>query len=75
MAGKPQTQGDLQRTKVLAYLKHFHKRHGYMPSLKEVSQATEVPRSTLAWHLDMLRDEGKVDFDDGLMARSLRWPR
>lgn len=66
--------GEAQRDRTLAYMRRYYKRHGYMPTLAEACVELDMPRATLKWHLGALRDQGKVLFDDGRLARSLRLP-
>jgi hypothetical protein len=72
MAGTRQPDGDAHRAALLKFITDFqHDRH-FMPSIKEMSEATGLARTAIVWHLEKLRESKKVDYDDGNLARSLR---
>ena len=71
-AGTRTPEGDLVRRKMLKFMKAFQKEYGYMPVINEIAQGTGMFRNAVSFHLDRLREQGKVDFLDGMMSRTLR---
>jgi SOS-response transcriptional repressor LexA len=72
MSGVPTPHGEGQRNRLLAFIPQFIDRHGYPPTIADMSAALDLSRTAVVWHLEMLRDEGKVTYVDGMMARSLQ---
>jgi SOS-response transcriptional repressor LexA len=64
--------GEAVRAELLAFLRSYYKKHRYMPTQAEMTDATGIKRAAIAWHLTKLRESKKVDFEDGKMSRSLR---
>lgn len=72
MAGSRTESGEAQREGLLAYIRTYYRQHKYMPQVLEMVEATGMGRASVAWHLTKLRESRKVDFEDGMMARTLR---
>ena len=72
MVGVRTTAGDAARAQLLGFIREFQAERGYIPSLKQMIDATGIQRASVAWHLTKLRESGVVGFEDGNMARSLR---
>lgn len=71
--GYKTSHGADTRQQILDWIKAFKDEHGYMPTIKEVSEGTGLWRNGIVWHLEKLREEGRVKFEDGKMARTLRF--
>jgi len=72
MAGVTTDHGDQQRLSLMVFMRGFRKENGYMPSIKQIAEALGMQRTSVVWHLEMLREEGRIDYADGNMSRSLR---
>lgn len=72
MAGKSQTHGDAQRFRLMAYMTGFVQRNHYQPSIADMKRALGMERTAILWHLAKLRDEGRIDYLDTNVARSLQ---
>lgn len=72
MAGIPSAHGDAQRFRVLNYLRSFEEQNGYLPTIAGVVRALGMTRTSITWHLAVLREDGVLDYVDGNPARSLR---
>lgn len=59
------------RQRMLNYLRHTFGQHGYLPTITDMTEQFEVSRSTVLFHLRMLREEGKLTYQDGKVARTL----
>ena len=66
--------GELARMDIVEFVAKFIAGHGYSPSFREIMVACDFnSTSTVAHHLSILRDLGKVDYQDNI-ARSVRIP-
>jgi len=72
MTGIPTTHGDKQRNALMLYMRAFKDTQRYLPTIADMTSDLGMQRNAVVWHLGMLRDEGRVDFVDGHMARSLK---
>lgn len=72
MSGTPTPHGEGQRNRLLAFIPRFIEMHGYPPTIADMAIALDMSRTSITWHLGMLRDEGKVSYVDGKLARSLQ---
>jgi LexA DNA binding domain len=73
-AGAHTAEGNLARERVLAFMVQFEKEHGYMPLIDEIASAVGMYRNGIGFHLKRMREDGKIDFVDGKMSRTLRFP-
>ncbi len=56
-----------QKEQVLISIINYFIVHGYAPSLREICDATGiVSASTVSYHLDVLKKEGKIESEAGL---------
>lgn len=74
MVGVTNDHGDANRALLLRYLTEFYRERRYMPTIAQMAAATGLQRTAVAWHLQKLREQKKLDFEDGNMSRSLRLP-
>lgn len=59
-------QGKDRRTKIMRYLRSYHKQHGSSPSQVEIAQAVGLAsKSAAAHHLGILEKEGKIKLGAG----------
>ena len=72
MTGVTTTHGDKQREALMLYMRTFRDVNRYMPTIANMASDLNMQRTAVVWHLDMLRDEGRIDYVDGHMARSLK---
>jgi biotin operon repressor len=72
MSGIRTAHGDGERNRLLAFIRGFTKRNGYQPSVADMARELEMQRNAVIWHLSQLRDEGRVSYVDGHLARSLQ---
>jgi biotin operon repressor len=56
----------------MLYMRAFKDTQRYLPTIADMTSDLGMQRNAVVWHLGMLRDEGRVDFVDGHMARSLK---
>jgi hypothetical protein len=72
MTGVPTAHGDQQRLGLIMFMREFEKQEGYLPTIADMAKGLNLHRTAVVWHLEMLRDEGRIDYVDGHMARSLK---
>lgn len=72
MTGVTTTHGDKQRNALMLYMRAFRDTNRYLPTIADMATGLGMQRTAVVWHLEMLRDEGRVDYVDGHMARSLK---
>lgn len=72
MTGVTTTHGDKQRNALMFYMRAFRDKQHYLPTIADMASGLNMQRTAVVWHLEMLRDEGRVDYVDGHMARSLK---
>jgi biotin operon repressor len=72
MTGVTTTHGDKQRNALMLFMHAFSKQKHYLPTIADMASGLGMQRTAVVWHLEMLRDEGRVDYVDGHMARSLK---
>lgn len=49
---------------IIAVIKEYHLKHGYMPSFREIGKAVGLTStSTVKAHMDRLRDLGEIETD------------
>lgn len=73
---RPKTdEGRIRRQVVLSLIRGYIREHGYPPSQRELQQQAAIPDTTLRWHLNSLREQGYLRWEDGAMARTLRVTR
>lgn len=72
MSGVTTTHGDKQRDALMLFMATFKDTNRYLPTIADMSSGLGMRRTAVVWHLEMLRDEGRVDYVDGHMARSLQ---
>lgn len=70
--GYKTSHGAETRQMIYDWIKAYKAEHGYMPTIQEVVKGTGMWRNGVNWHLQKLREEGRVKFEDGRMARTLR---
>ena len=75
MAGIKTKTGRLKRVAILGLLRSETQSKGYPPSLADLCRGTNIPRTTVRWHLDSLRDQGLINFKDEALARTLKVTR
>jgi SOS-response transcriptional repressor LexA len=66
------SKGAETRQQIYDWIKAYKTEHGYMPTIKEVSEGTGLWRNGVIYHIEQMRGEGRVHFVDGKMARTLR---
>jgi len=54
--------GDAARQEVLTFLQTFRDERGYLPLINEIARGTQMYRNNVKFHLERLRELGKVDF-------------
>jgi len=59
------------RQQILELIQEFYALHGYSPSLRWLAVESDLSPTTLSKYLRILREQGLVDFDEGV-ARSIR---
>jgi hypothetical protein len=59
------------RQHILELIQEFYALHGYAPSLRWLAMESDLSPTTLGKYLRILREQGLVDFDEGV-ARSIR---
>lgn len=59
------------RTRILVYIINYHEMHGYGPSHDDIMREFGLARTTVHSHLDYMRADGLVGWEDG-KDRSLR---
>ena len=64
-------QGIDRRRAILRYVKKHQKSQGFAPSIQEIAENVEVTKTAVRHHLDVLREEGWVSWQDG-KYRSLK---
>lgn len=69
---EPTAYGDRQRETLMLYMRAFSDSQHYLPTIADMASDLKMQRTAVVWHLEMLRDEGRVDYVDSHMARSLR---
>jgi len=72
MTGVKTRAGKLTREGLMTFIREFEDENHYLPNIAEMARATGIFRTAVAWHLDKLRDEGKLTFVDGNLARTFR---
>jgi biotin operon repressor len=72
MTGATTTHGDKQREALMLFMRAFRDTQHYLPTIADISSGLGMARTAVVWHLEMLRDEGRVDYVDGHMSHSLR---
>lgn len=73
---RPKTdEGRIRRQVVLSLIRSYVREHGFPPSQPEISARTGIPNTTLRWHLNSLRDQGFLRWEDGAMGRTLKVTR
>ncbi len=75
MPKEPTAEGEQQRDRIHAFMRAVWKEHGYMPSVTEIADETGLSRTSVYWHLDLLRRTGFITFEDDQRARTLRLTR
>lgn len=64
--------GDFARIDMMEFITNFIESHGYSPSFREIMVGCGLnSTSSVAHHLSILRDMGKVEYMDNI-ARSVR---
>lgn len=59
------------REKIYEFIKAFAASNGYPPTLTEIGREFGIVKSDVAYHLDRLRGEGRIDWHSG-KARTIR---
>jgi predicted ArsR family transcriptional regulator len=72
MTGKKNDVGEASRDRMVEYMRSFKKERKYMPTLAEMARDLKLPRTAVVWHIEKLREQRRVTYEDGNMARSLR---
>lgn len=67
------SKGAETRQQIYDWMKAYKDEHGYMPTVKEISEALGLWRNGVIYHIEQLRNENRVKFEDGKMARTLRF--
>jgi SOS-response transcriptional repressor LexA len=75
MSGVTTDHGDQIRLGLIMFMREFQKQNGYLPTIADMARGMDLHRTSVVWHLDMLREEGRIDYVDGHMARSLKLGR
>jgi hypothetical protein len=66
------TQGDKQRNALMLFMRAFSEQKSYLPTIADMASGLGWYRTNVVWHLEVLRAEGRIDYVDGHMARSLK---
>ena len=62
-------QGEATRERMIDYIKGYHKRHGYMPSYKEISEGAGIQSlSSVNHHMMRLFEDGILETDMEFLA-------
>lgn len=72
MAGVKLDQGRALRVQLVEFLRTYQRKHGYLPSINEMSAELGISRTASVWHLASLRSQGYVTYVDGDTPRTLR---
>lgn len=64
--------GNMVRDKLMDYLAEYFARYDYAPSMTEMTTALHYSEETLRHHFRRLRQQGRVTYLHGSMARTLR---
>jgi len=75
MSGIKTDEGAESRERLLAFMREHQKTMGYIPSIAAMARALGMNTTGVRWHLQKLRELGKVDYHDGAMSKSLRLRR
>lgn len=59
------------RQRILELIQEFYALHGYAPSLRWLAVESDLSPTTLGKYLRILREQGLIDFDEGI-PRSIR---
>ena len=70
--GSRKKSGDEAREQLVAFLREHKREHKYLPTIAVMARELGMARNTVTWHLEMLKQSKRVDFEDGNMSRSLR---
>lgn len=68
-------EGRATRERLLDYLRQQQAEKGYLPPIAEMGRAMGMARNGVKWHLNILREEGKIDYDQANMSRSMKLKR
>ena len=76
MNHKSKERGEKVREDILQAIIGYIKEHGYPPSFREIGEMTGLKStSSVQHHLEVLREEGKIETDAGFNApRAIRIP-
>jgi predicted transcriptional regulator len=72
VTGKKNDIGEASRDRMVEYIRTYKREHKYMPTLAEIARDLNLPRTAVVWHVEKLREQKRVAYEDGNMARSLR---
>lgn len=64
--------GQASRDRIMEYLRGFRREHHYLPTVTQVSQTLKIERNSVVWHIEKMRDQRVLTYEDGNMSRSLR---
>jgi SOS-response transcriptional repressor LexA len=67
------SKGEDTRQQIYDWMKAYKAERGYMPTIKEITEGLGLWRNGVVWHLEQLRKENRIKFEDGKMARTLRF--
>jgi hypothetical protein len=64
--------GQASRDRIMAALRLYRKEHHYLPTVTQVAEMTGIQRTAVVWHLEKMREQKVLTYEDGNMSRSIR---
>lgn len=61
------------RQDIIDFIKQFHKKYKYMPTMEEVASELSLSKSTVYHHFHKLLDEGILETDHQCSGRAYRF--
>lgn len=69
------TKGEMTRSEIIKAIKTYIKTHGYSPTIQEIGEMVGLKsKSSVFNHLVILREEGRIETDNGFNPRTIRVP-
>jgi predicted ArsR family transcriptional regulator len=65
------TAGDQRRRDIIKFIKAYHRKNGYAPSIQQIGDHLGIGKTAVRHHLDALQKVGKVAWEPGY-GRSIR---
>lgn len=63
-------RGDLARLRIREYIGKYRERRGFSPTVREMSQALDIPTTTIYYHLKQMQQRGELSVGPPRMART-----